>query len=133
MRQRRPYERPISVKLGGYGMSDHITITPAQGTWVVRAGGAVLGETTGALELREGDYAPVIYFPRGDIAMAFLDGSDKASHCPYKGDASYYSVVTKSRTLEDAVWSYEDPKGDVAAIKGYLAFTPMEEIAIERI
>ena len=50
-------------------MSDHITITPAQGTWVVRAGGAVLGETTGALELREGDHAPVIYFPRGDIAM----------------------------------------------------------------
>ena len=84
-------------------MSDHITITPAQGTWVVRAGGAVLGETTGALELREGDHAPVIYFPRGDIAMAFLDGSDKTSHCPYKGDASYFSVVTKSRTLQDAV------------------------------
>ncbi|MCZ4366958.1 DUF427 domain-containing protein [Sulfitobacter dubius] len=114
-------------------MSDHITITPAQGTWVVRAGGAVLGETTGALELREGDHAPVIYFPRGDIAMAFLDGSDKTSQCPYKGDASYFSVVTKSRTLQDAVWSYEDPKADVAEIKGYLAFTPMDEIAIERI
>jgi uncharacterized protein (DUF427 family) len=114
-------------------MSDHITITPAQGTWVVRAGGAVLGESTCALELREGDYPPVIYFPRGDIAMAFLDGTDKTTHCPHKGEATYFSVVTKSRTLEDAVWSYKDPKEDVAAIKGYLAFTPMEEIAIERI
>ncbi|KZY52627.1 DUF427 domain-containing protein [Sulfitobacter sp. KE29] len=114
-------------------MADHIKITPAEGTWVVRAGGAVLGESTGALELHEGDHPPVIYFPRGDIAMAFLDGTDKTSHCPHKGDATYFSVVTKSRTLQDAVWSYEDPKADVAAIKGYLAFNPMEEIAIERI
>ncbi|MFG6530642.1 MULTISPECIES: DUF427 domain-containing protein [unclassified Sulfitobacter] len=114
-------------------MADHIKITPAEGTWVVRAGGAVLGESTGALELREGDYPPVIYFPRGDIAMAFLDGTDKTSHCPHKGDATYFSVVTKSRTLQDAVWSYENPKADVSEIKGYLAFNPMEEIAIERI
>ncbi|MFG6562713.1 DUF427 domain-containing protein [Sulfitobacter sp. 1A13421] len=114
-------------------MADHIKITPAEGTWVVRAGGAVLGESTGALELHEGGYPPVIYFPRSDIAMAFLDGTDKTTHCPHKGDATYFSVVTKSRTLQDAVWSYEDPKADVAAIKGYLAFDPMEEIAIERI
>jgi len=114
-------------------MADHIKITPAQGTWVVRAGGAVLGESTQALELHEGDYPPVIYFPRGDIALAFLDPSEKTSHCPHKGDATYYSVVTKSRTLEDAVWSYQDPKPAVAEIKGHLAFTQLEEIAIERI
>ena len=114
-------------------MSDHITLTKAEGTWSVRAGGAVLGETTNALELREGDYAPVIYFPRGDIAMAFLDASNKTSHCPHKGDASYYSVVTKSRVLQDAVWSYEEPNEAVAAIKGYLAFYPIEEITVEQI
>ena len=114
-------------------MADHIKITAAQGTWVVRAGGAVLGESTNALELREGDYPPVIYFPRGDIAMAFLDASDKTTHCPHKGDATYFSVVTKSRTLQDAVWSYEDPKEDVAELKGHLAFDPREEIAIERV
>ncbi|MGB3244326.1 MAG: DUF427 domain-containing protein [Sulfitobacter sp.] len=114
-------------------MTDHIKITPAEGTWSVRAGGAVLGETTNALELREGDYDPVIYFPRGDIAMAFLDASEKSSHCPYKGDASYYSVVTKSRTLADAVWSYEEPKEAVAEIKDYLAFYLLEEITVEQI
>lgn len=114
-------------------MADHITITPAEGTWTVRAGGAVLGETTKALKLREGDYDPVIYFPREDIAMAFLDVSEKNTQCPHKGDASYYSVVTKSRTLQESVWSYEDPHEAVAAIKGYLAFYPIEEITVERI
>lgn len=114
-------------------MADHIKITPAEGTWTVRAGGAVLGESTDALELTEGDYPPVIYFPRGDIAMAFLDASDKTSHCPHKGDATYFSVVTKSRTLKDAVWSYENPKADVAAIKDHLAFYPIDEITVEQI
>jgi uncharacterized protein (DUF427 family) len=114
-------------------MAEHIVIRAAEGKWTVRAGGAVLGESTHALELREGDYPPVIYFPREDIAMAFLDASDKTTHCPHKGDATYFSVVTKSRTLTDTVWSYEDPKSDVAAIKGHLAFYPIEEITVERI
>lgn len=114
-------------------MSSHIKIRKAPGTWSVRAGGAVLGESGNALELVEGDYTPVIYFPREDIAMAFLDLSEETSHCPHKGDATYYSVVTKSRTLENAVWSYEDPKEDVAEIKGYLAFYGMDEIAVEQL
>ena len=114
-------------------MSDHIKIHKATGTWTVRAGGAVLGESTNALELHEGDYPAVIYFPREDIAMAFLDPSDKSSHCPHKGDATYFSVVTKSRTLQDAVWSYENPKADVVAIKDHLAFYPIDEITVEQI
>ncbi|KIN64607.1 DUF427 domain containing protein [Sulfitobacter noctilucicola] len=114
-------------------MASHIKITKAPGTWTVRAGGAVLGESSAALELREGDYPPVIYFPRSDIAMAFLDASDETSHCPHKGDASYYSVITKSRTLSNAVWSYEAPKDAVSEIKDYLAFYDMDEIAVEQI
>lgn len=103
-------------------MADHIKIRPAGGTWVVRAGGAVLGESKNALELIEGDYPPVIYFPRNDIAMAFLDSSDTTSHCPYKGDARYFSIIAKSGAIKDAVWSYEDPKDGVAEIKDHLAF-----------
>ena len=66
-------------------MSDHITIRKAPGTWTVRAGGAVLGESSDALELVEGDYPPVIYFPRGDIAMAFLDPTDHDQPVPAQG------------------------------------------------
>lgn len=103
-------------------MSDHITIRPATGTWVVRAGGAVLGESQAALELTEGDYPGVIYFPRDDIATAFLEPSDTVSTCPFKGTATYYGIAAKSGLITDAVWSYEDPKDAVAQIKGYLAF-----------
>ena len=114
-------------------MADHIKIRPASGTWTVRAGGAVLGESANALELAEGDYPAVIYFPRGDIAMEFLDTSDKSTHCPHKGDASYFSIVTKSRVLQDAAWSYEAPKEGVAEIKGYLAFYASDTVAVEQI
>ena len=110
-----------------------ITIRKAEGTWVVRAGGAVLGESQNVLELSEGDSAPVIYFPRGDIAMAFLDRTDHSSHCPHKGDASYYSIVTKSTTLENAAWSYEAPNDAVARIKDHLAFYNSDTLAVEQV
>ena len=113
-------------------MSDHIKIHKANAKWVVRAGGAILGESTEALELLEGDYKPVIYFPRADIAIAFLDESPHSSHCPHKGDARYYSIQTKSSLLENAVWSYENPIEAVARIKGYLAFDPAQ-VTIEEL
>ena len=114
-------------------MADHIRIREAQGTWVVRAGGAVLGESSRVLELTEGSYPPVIYFPREDIAMAFLEPSDKETACPHKGAAKHYSVVTKSTVLTDAAWSYEDPKDEVSAIKGHVAFYPIDQIAVEEL
>jgi uncharacterized protein (DUF427 family) len=114
-------------------MAPKITIRTAPGTWTVRAGGAVLGETSAALELSEGDHAPVIYFPRGDIAMAFLDRTDHSTHCPWKGNATHFSIITKSTTLKNAAWSYEDPKDDVAQIKDHLAFYPSETVTVEEI
>lgn len=114
-------------------MAQHISIRKAEGTWSVRAGGAVLGESANALELVEGDYPPVIYFPRDDIATAFLDETDKTTQCPYKGEARYFSVITKSTTLENVAWSYEDPKDGVARIKGHLAFYPSDTVTVEQI
>lgn len=114
-------------------MSSYITIRKAPGVWSVRAGGAVLGESANALELKEGDYDPVIYFPREDIAMAFLDETDHSTHCPHKGDASYFSIVTKSTTLKNAVWTYLAPKDEVAEIKDYLAFYVSDTVAVEKI
>lgn len=110
-----------------------ITIRKADGTWTVRAGGAILAESRNALELTEGEYPAVIYFPREDIAMAFLDESAQSSHCPFKGDARYFSIETKSQTIENAAWSYEAPKPDVAQIAGHIAFYKTEKVAVERI
>lgn len=114
-------------------MADHIKIRPADGVWSVRAGGAVLGESARALELSEGDYPPVIYFPRDDIAMEFLDSSDKSTTCPHKGNASYFSIVTKSTVLQDAAWSYETPKDGVSEIAGHLAFYASDTVTVEKI
>lgn len=113
-------------------MADHIKITEASGTWVVRAGGAVIGETTAALELTEGDYPAVIYIPRGDVAMAFLDASKTTTHCPHKGTASYYTIVAKSGPIADAAWSYEDPIAGMEAIKGHLSFYA-DKAAVEQV
>jgi len=103
-------------------MADHIKIRTAPGKWVVRAGGAVLGESDRALEVTEGEYPPTIYFPREDIGMAFLERSASSTTCPWRGAATYYSVSTASGDIPDAGWSYEDPPEQTAAIKGHIAF-----------
>lgn len=114
-------------------MTDYITIRKAAGKWSVRSGGAILGETTNALELLEGDLAPVIYFPRADIAMAFLDRTDKVTHCPHKGDATHFSIVNRSSVTKNAAWSYEAPIASVADIKEYVAFYPLDSVKVEQI
>lgn len=103
-------------------MANHIKIRQAPGTYVIRADGAVIGESARALEMTEGSQAPVIYVPREDVAMALLDPSDLQTTCPWKGEASYYSIVTGSQILKDAVWSYETPIDGMGQIAGHLAF-----------
>ena len=114
-------------------MATDIKIQHASGTWVVRAGGAVLGESNNVLEYREGDRSPVIFFPRGDIATEFLDPSEKANAPSPIGDVSYFSIVTKSTTLRDAAWSYENPNKPAAEISGYLAFKTGDLVAVEKV
>ncbi len=109
-----------------------ITIEPAGGVVVVRAGGAVVGETRNALVLREDGYEPVFYVPREDFVVAFLEPSDKRTRCPHKGEARYWHIAAKSGPIRDAVWSYEAPPPDVAAIAGHLAFGD-ERVTVERL
>ena len=103
-------------------MADHIKIRQAPGTWVVRAGGAIIGESSDAMELTEGDYPPAIYFPRGDIAMTFLEPTDSSTRCPYKGQARYFTITSPGEELPDAAWSYEAPLDGIVQIKDHLAF-----------
>jgi uncharacterized protein (DUF427 family) len=108
-----------------------ITIRPATGTVIIRAEGNIIGETARALELSEGSRPPVLYIPREDVAMAFLERSTRHTTCPYKGEASYFTIVTPSARLADSVWSYEDPKPEVAEIARHLAFYT-DRVVVER-
>lgn len=106
--------------------SDHpISITPARGRVRVRLGGEVIADAGDALDLKESTYPVVHYIPRSSVQMDKLVRTDHSTHCPFKGDASYFSIVAKDGTrVENAVWSYETPLPEVAAIAGHLAFYP---------
>ncbi|MBX9699586.1 MAG: DUF427 domain-containing protein [Acetobacteraceae bacterium] len=111
---------------------DHpITIAPNPQRVRVMLGGVVVAESTRALTLREASYPPVQYIPRADADMALLARTAHATHCPYKGDASYYSITAGGKRAENAVWSYEAPFPAMAAIAGHLAFYPTRVDAIE--
>src|SRR5699024_11173827 len=97
---------------------------------VVRTGNAIIAESRAALVLHEAGHAPVHYLPRADVAMDFLDRSDKVTLCPLKGAAAYFHIAGTAGTVENAAWSYESPKSGAEAIAGYLAFDP-ESLAIE--
>ncbi len=90
----------------------------------VQAGDHVIADSTHAITLREGRYPPVPYFPRADVEMSLLSQTQKRSHCPYKGDATHYSIFIDGVLLENAVWSYEAPYPAMEAIRGLLAFYP---------
>ena len=111
---------------------DHpITITPSDKRVRVTFGGQVVADTTKALSLKEASYPAVLYIPRADAQMDLLKKTDNATHCPYKGDASYFSIQTGGKTAENAVWSYEQPFPAMAEIKDYLAFYPNRVDGIE--
>ena len=93
----------------------------------------MIADTKQALTLKEASYPAVQYIPRADVAMDLLKPTTHASHCPYKGDASYFTVAVNGKTAENAVWSYEQPFPAMADIAGHLAFYPSRVDTIEEI
>jgi uncharacterized protein (DUF427 family) len=91
---------------------------------LVKAAGKVIADTRDALTLREASYPAVQYIPRRDVDMAALARSEHTTYCPYKGDASYYSIPAGGDRSRNAVWTYEAPFEAMAQIKDYLAFYP---------
>ena len=122
-------DKPIRIP----GPDHPIAIAPAPGRVVVRLGGKVIADTMRALTLREASYPGVKYIPRRDVDMSLLERTDHASYCPYKGDASYFSIPSGGEKSRNAVWSYEKPYEAVAEIRDHLAFYPDRVDAIEEI
>jgi uncharacterized protein (DUF427 family) len=108
-----------------------IVIDPALGRVRVIVGGVAIAESTRALVLREGRLPPVHYVPREDVDAAAMSRTDHRSHCPFKGDASYFTLSGGGVTVENAAWSYEQPFPAADAIRGHLAFYPNKVDAIE--
>jgi uncharacterized protein (DUF427 family) len=102
---------------------DHpIEITPATTRWRAMYAGHVIADSNDALVLQEANYPPVVYFPRQDVAMEYMSRTDRRTHCPYKGDASYYTLLMDGQFAENAVWTYEQPFEGMDPIEGRIAF-----------
>ena len=95
--------------------------------------GKRIADTRKALVLREGKLPPVLYLPREDVDMTLLRRTDHSTHCPFKGNAAYYSVKAEGKSAPDAVWTYESPNSAVAEIKDYLAFYEEKMDAIDEL
>src|SRR3984885_7040702 len=92
---------------------------------VGKAGASVGADSSNALTLHEANYPPVYYVPLADVDSELLESSDTTSYCPYKGDASYYSVRTGDNVVKDAIWFYDEPYDAVSGIAGHVAFSPI--------
>lgn len=107
-----------------------ITVTPSGGRVVVKAGDTVIVDTRNALTLKEGSYPPVFYVPRADADMAKLTRTEHHTYCPFKGEASYFSLPGTGEGATNAIWTYEEPHDAVASIREHLAFYP-DRVTIE--
>jgi uncharacterized protein (DUF427 family) len=113
-------DRPIKIP----GPDHPITVTPNSKRVVVTLGGKVIADTREALTLQEASYPAVQYIPRKDVDMALLARTDHATYCPYKGEASYFSIPSGGERSVNAIWTYEAAYPSVAAIQDHLAFYP---------
>ena len=112
---------------------DHpITITANTKRVRVTAGGVVIAETTRALTLKEARYPAVQYVPREDTHMELLTRTARTTHCPYKGDANYFSINANGKSIENSIWTYETPFPAMTEISGHLAFYP-DKVKIEEV
>ena len=95
--------------------------------------GKIIADTTRALTLQEAGYPPVHYIPRADTDMSLLKPTRHSTHCPYKGDASYFTIEANDRSADNAAWSYQQPYPAVKEIKDHLAFYPDRVDRIEEV
>jgi uncharacterized protein (DUF427 family) len=104
---------------------DHRIETKRAGVRVrVVFNGEVIADSREAIRLDESKYPPVYYLLRKDVKMDYLTRTAHSTHCPFKGDASYYTLSSAGRTVVNAAWSYEQPYDEMGVIKERLAFYP---------
>lgn len=120
--------RPVLEPTAGHP----ITIEPTSARVRVRVNGEIIADSRAALQLKEATLPVVQYIPIGDVVQDVLSRSDTGTYCPFKGEASYYNVTAGGATVNDVIWTYEQPYAAVAAIAGHVAFYPDKaEISVD--
>jgi uncharacterized protein (DUF427 family) len=120
-------DKPVKIP----GPDHPITVEKNPDRVVVKVAGQVIADSRDALSLQEASYPAVQYIPRKDVDMTALERTDHESYCPYKGEASYYSVIPGGEKTVNAVWTYESPYDAVADIRDHVAFYPDRVDSIE--
>lgn len=121
----------------GPGFASHPGYTfdfaPTQQRLRVYCGDAIIADTTNPVVLTESSYGPVYYIPRADVRMDLLRRTDHTSYCPFKGDASYWTLTAEDAHPEGIAWSYDTPYDESLVIKDHLAFYAdrVDEIVLE--
>lgn len=96
--------------------------TALPGRMTVSFDGELLADSRDVVRVDEDGHPPRFYFARDDVRSERLQRSTTTTHCPFKGDATYYDLRTGEHSVADAVWSYEDPYDEHLGLKGRLAF-----------
>ena len=101
-----------------------ITVKPHRGEIVVSHGDIEIARSENAKLLEEDGHPAVIYIPFDDINFAVLEKTSSRTHCPYKGDATYWQVQGGATSRQDVMWAYEAPFDEMVAIRDHGAFFP---------
>ena len=116
------HQAPTTANYRFDGPKNLVLCTPFPRRLRAQLGGVEVLDTEAAMLLHESGIFPQVYVPVADVAMAHLSKTDLSTHCPYKGDASYWTVAAGGKVEENAVWGYEAPIESAAFIEGYVAF-----------
>jgi uncharacterized protein (DUF427 family) len=113
-----PKRESLYAKVPDY----RVELKPNPKRVLIRLDGEVLVDSARSFEVCETKLPPILYFPREDVRMEHLERTDHETFCPFKGEASYWTLRVGEHSEANAAWSYEDPFDEVAGLKNYLAF-----------
>jgi uncharacterized protein (DUF427 family) len=116
--------------MGGSDARSEVSTFPFKGRVTVQVAGELIADSRRAVALDEIGHHRVYYVPMRDVRADLLVPTGTITKCPHKGTARYWSIRAGGRLVEDALWAYEEPLPQVAAIAGHVAFYPQKVDAI---